>query len=189
MKSKSSWLAATAAFLFLANANVALADSCSTSKASHESSAGETAHEAEVADIVDTAVASGSFNTLVAAIKAAGLVEVLKGEGPFTVFAPTDEAFAKLPKGTLEELLKPDNKALLQSILTYHVVSGEVLAEDVVELDFAATVQGSDVAIRVEKGVVRVGEATVIATDIQTSNGVIHVIDSVILPEAEGTGE
>jgi len=189
MKSKNSWFAATAAFLFLVNANVAMADNCTTSKATEKASAGKTAHDSDVADIVDTAVAAGSFNTLVAAVEAAGLVEVLKGEGPFTVFAPTDDAFAKLPKGTVEELLKPENKAALQAILTYHVVAGKVLAEDVVKLDSATTVQGSDVAIRVKKGVVMVGDATVTATDIQTSNGVIHVIDSVLLPPSEDTGE
>jgi uncharacterized surface protein with fasciclin (FAS1) repeats len=134
-------------------------------------------------DIVDTAVAAGSFNTLVAAVKAAGLVETLKGEGPFTVFAPTDEAFAKLPEGTLEELLKPENKAKLQAILTYHVVSGRVLASDVVGLESAKTVQGQALSIEVADGKVKIDDATVVSTDIMTSNGVIHVIDTVVLPD------
>ena len=134
------------------------------------------------ADIVDTAVAAGSFNTLVAAVQAAGLVDTLKGEGPFTVFAPTDDAFAKLPAGTLEDLLKPENKAKLAAILTYHVVAGKVMAADVVKLTSATTVQGQDVAIKVADGKVSVDAAAVVKTDIETSNGVIHVIDSVILP-------
>ena len=134
-------------------------------------------------DIVDTAVAAGSFNTLVAAVKAAGLVETLKSEGPFTVFAPTDEAFAKLPAGTLETLLKPENKAQLAGILTYHVVAGKVEAKDVVGLSNATTVQGSDVSIMVKDGsVILNSNSTVVKTDIGTSNGVIHVIDTVLLP-------
>ncbi len=134
-------------------------------------------------DIVDTAVAAGSFNTLVAAVKAAGLVDTLKGDGPFTVFAPTDEAFAKLPAGTIENLLKPENKAQLASILTYHVVSGKVKAKDVVSLTEAKTVQGDKVNIMVKDGgVVLNGNSNVVSTDITTSNGVIHVIDTVILP-------
>jgi uncharacterized surface protein with fasciclin (FAS1) repeats len=137
---------------------------------------------AKGADIVETAVA-GKFNTLVAAVKAAGLVDTLKGSGPFTVFAPTDEAFAKLPAGTLESLLKPENKAKLQSILTYHVVPGNVLAKDVVKLNSARTVHGGSVAIKNGNGRVMVDGAQVIKTDIVTSNGVIHVIDSVLLPK------
>ena len=137
---------------------------------------------ASAADIVDTAVA-GKFNTLVAAVKAAGLVDTLKGPGPFTVFAPTDEAFAKLPAGTLESLLKPENKAKLQSILTYHVVSGKVMAADVVKLSSAKTVEGGSVTIKTSSSGVMVNNATVIKTDIATSNGVIHVIDTVLLPE------
>lgn len=133
-------------------------------------------------DIVDTAVGAGSFKTLVAAVQAAGLVETLKGKGPFTVFAPTDEAFAKLPAGTVENLLKPENKAQLIAILTYHVVSGKVMAADVVKLSSAKTVQGSSVKIKVENGKVKVDGANVVSTDIDTTNGVIHVIDSVILP-------
>ena len=133
-------------------------------------------------DIVDTAVGAGSFNTLVAAVKAAGLVETLKGTGPFTVFAPTDEAFAKLPAGTLDDLLKPENKAKLQGILTYHVVPGKVLAADVVNLNSAATVNGQSVTITVDDSGVKVDAAMVVQTDIEASNGVIHIIDSVIIP-------
>jgi uncharacterized surface protein with fasciclin (FAS1) repeats len=134
-------------------------------------------------DIVDTAVAA-EFKTLVAAVKAADLVDSLKGNGPFTVFAPTDEAFAKLAKGTVEELLKPENKDKLKAILTYHVVSGKVMAADVVKLDGkdVKTVQGSPVAIKVDGGAVMVGNAKVTKSDIQTSNGVIHFIDTVLLP-------
>ena len=137
----------------------------------------------EKKDIVDTAVAAGSFKTLVAAVKAADLVDTLKGKGPFTVFAPTDEAFAKLPAGTLESLLKPENKKKLIAVLTYHVVPGKVMAKDVVKLTEAKTVQGSSVKIAVKEGKVRVDNANVVKTDIETSNGVIHVIDAVILPK------
>jgi transforming growth factor-beta-induced protein len=137
---------------------------------------------AEDKDIVDTAVSAGTFNTLVAAVKAAGLVETLKSPGPFTVFAPTDEAFAKLPKGTLDDLLKPENKEKLAGILTYHVVSGKVMAADVVKLKKAKTVQGSEVKITVKAGKVKVDKANVVKTDITTSNGVIHVIDAVMMP-------
>lgn len=136
------------------------------------------------ADIVDTAVSAGSFNTLVAAVKAADLVDTLKGDGPFTVFAPTDDAFKKLPEGTVETLLKPENKDQLVAVLTYHVVPGKVMAADVVKLESATTVQGQDVTIQVEDGKVMVDGAKVTQTDIKTSNGVIHVIDSVILPES-----
>jgi len=141
-------------------------------------------HHGNKADIVDTAVAAGSFNTLVAAVKAAGLVGVLKGDGPFTVFAPTDAAFAKLPAGTVENLLKPENKGQLTAILTYHVVPGKVMSKDLLgkKLD-AATVQGSNVSIDATGAGVRVDNATVISADIGTSNGVIHVIDTVIMPE------
>ena len=131
-------------------------------------------------DIVDTAVAAGSFDTLVTAVKAAGLVETLKGEGPFTVFAPTDEAFAKLPEGTLEALLA--DKAKLTAILTYHVVPGKVMAADVVKLSSAKTVQGQSVTINAANGV-QIDGANVVKADIETSNGVIHVIDTVILPQ------
>ncbi|MEO0996013.1 MAG: fasciclin domain-containing protein [Pseudomonadota bacterium] len=134
------------------------------------------------ADIVDTAVAAGSFNTLAAALDAAGLIPTLKGDGPFTVFAPTDDAFAKLPAGTVEDLLKPENKDRLTAILTYHVVPGKVAAKDVVALSEAATVNGAEVSIEVSDGVVLIDEAKVVKTDIMASNGIIHVIDSVILP-------
>ena len=137
---------------------------------------------ASAADLVDTA-AAGHFNTLVAAVKAAGLVDALKGPGPFTVFAPTDEAFAKLPPGTLESLLKPENKDRLQKILTYHVVAGQVAAQDVVKLHSAKTLEGGSVTIHVANGGVMVGNAHVIKTDITASNGVIHVIDQVLIPE------
>ena len=135
---------------------------------------------AEMGDIVQTAQAAGGFTTLLAAVEAAGLVDTLKGDGPFTVFAPTDEAFAALPTGTLEALLA-DTEALSQ-ILLYHVVAGQVTAEQVVELDTAQTVEGSAVTIRVENGKVFINDAEVVATDILTSNGVIHVIDQVIIP-------
>jgi transforming growth factor-beta-induced protein len=132
--------------------------------------------------IVDVAVADGRFTTLVAAVQAADLVETLSGEGPFTVFAPTDDAFAALPEGTIDSLLLPENKQLLTDILTYHVVSGKVMAADVVTLTEAATVQGENVNIRVEDGRVFVNEAEVIITDVEASNGVIHVIDAVLMP-------
>jgi uncharacterized surface protein with fasciclin (FAS1) repeats len=132
-----------------------------------------------MADIVDTAVNAGSFNTLVAAVKAAGLVDTLKGEGPFTVFAPTDEAFAKLPEGTVDSLLKDIPK--LKKILTYHVVSGKVLAADVVKLKSATTVEGSDVKIDASNGV-KINDATVATPDVAADNGVIHVIDTVLIP-------
>ena len=141
---------------------------------------------AKSSTIVETAVAAGNFNTLVAAVQAAGLAETLGGAGPFTVFAPTDEAFAKLPAGTLEMLLKPENKAKLAAILTYHVVPGTVKAADVVKLKNAGTVNGQRVRITVEGAKVMVDGANVVATDIACSNGVIHVIDGVILP-VDGT--
>ena len=134
-------------------------------------------------DIVDTAVGAGSFTTLVSAVKAADLVDTLKGAGPFTVFAPTDEAFAKLPKGTLEDLLKPENKAKLQAILTYHLVPGKVMAADVTKMTSAKTVNGQMLTIAANNGAVTVDNAKVAKTDIETSNGVIHVIDTVVLPK------
>jgi uncharacterized surface protein with fasciclin (FAS1) repeats len=133
-------------------------------------------------DIVDTAVAAGNFKTLATALQAAGLVDTLKGPGPFTVFAPTDEAFAKLPAGTVEDLLKPENKQKLTSILTYHVVAGKVMANQVVKLHEAKTVNGQDVKIMVDGGKVMADNANVVQTDIQCTNGVIHVIDTVLLP-------
>ena len=134
-------------------------------------------------DIVDTAVEAGSFETLVAAVQAADLVDTLKGDGPFTVFAPTDEAFAALPEGTIESLLLPENKDQLVAILTYHVVPGKVMSTDLSDDMEAATVQGSNVTIDLDNGVM-VEEASVVSADIETSNGVIHVIDKVILPKA-----
>ncbi|MDH3234401.1 MAG: fasciclin domain-containing protein [Alphaproteobacteria bacterium] len=135
------------------------------------------------ADIVDTAVQAGSFKTLVAAIKAAGLVETLKGKGPFTVFAPTDNAFAKLPKGTLESLLKPENKAKLQAILTYHVVSGKIMSGEIAgKRAMVKTVQGGELKVDATKGVM-VDDANVVKADIVTTNGVIHVVDKVMLPK------
>ena len=139
--------------------------------------------EAQNRDIVDTAVAAGQFKTLAAALKAAGLVETLKGSGPFTVFAPTDEAFARLPKGTVEDLLKPENKAKLTAILTYHVVAGKVMAADVVKVKEAKTVQGGSLKVTASGGTVKVDNAEVVKTDIAASNGVIHVIDSVVIPK------
>jgi transforming growth factor-beta-induced protein len=136
---------------------------------------------ASAADIVDTAVSAGSFNTLVTAVKAAGLVDTLKGAGPFTVFAPTDEAFAKLPPGTVEGLLKDPEK--LKKILTYHVVAGKVMAADVVKLKAATTVQGGSAKIKTNGGKVMIDNANVVKTDIGCDNGVIHVIDTVIMPK------
>lgn len=162
-------LSATAAALLLAVSVAAPA------KADH--------HKEKGKDIVDTAVAAGSFNTLATALKAAGLVDTLKGKGPFTVFAPTDEAFRKLPAGTLEKLLA--DKAQLTKVLTYHVVAGKVMAADVVKLTEAKTVEGSAVKISAKDGKVKVNDANVVKTDVVASNGVIHVIDSVILPPAK----
>jgi uncharacterized surface protein with fasciclin (FAS1) repeats len=136
-------------------------------------------------DIVDTAVAAGSFRTLAKALQAADLVESLKGPGPFTVFAPTDEAFAKLPAGTLEDLLKPENKNKLRAILTYHVVAGDFPAAKVIALSSAKTLNGKDVKITATDGKVMVNNAHVVKADVAASNGVIHVIDTVILPDAQ----
>lgn len=133
-------------------------------------------------DIVDTAIGAGDFTTLVAAVQAAGLVDTLKGEGPFTVFAPNDAAFAKLPAGTVEDLLKPENKDKLTAILTYHVVPGKVMSGDLSNGMKAATVQGGEVTVMTEGGV-SVNDAKVLAADIEAENGVIHVIDTVIIPE------
>ena len=132
--------------------------------------------------VVENAAGNEDFSTLVAAVKAAGLVDTLSGKGPFTVFAPTNEAFKKLPKGTVESLLKPENKDKLTAVLTYHVVPGKVMAADVVKLSKAKTVQGKEVKISVKEGKVKVDNANVVKTDIASKNGVIHVIDTVILP-------
>lgn len=140
-------------------------------------------YAASTKDIVDTAVGAGNFNTLAKALQAAGLVDTLKGDGPFTVFAPTDEAFAKLPAGTLDELLKPENKEKLVAILTYHVVPGKVTANEVVKLHDAKTVNGKAVQIKTDGSKVMVDNANVVKADIHCSNGVIHVIDTVLLPK------
>jgi len=140
------------------------------------------AEEAKAKDIVDTAVAAGQFKTLAAALKAAGLVETLKGAGPFTVFAPTDEAFAKLPPGTVENLLKPENKEKLVAILTYHVVPAKATSKDVAGMSTAKTVNGKELKLKAEDGKVMVDNATVTKADIEASNGVIHVIDTVLMP-------
>lgn len=145
--------------------------------------AGSVSVRAAEKDIVDTAIAAGQFNTLATALRSAGLVDTLKGPGPFTVFAPTDAAFAKLPPGTLQGLLKPENKAKLTAILTYHVVPGKVMTHDVVKLTEAKTVNGQMLRIRASAGKVMVNDAKVTSTDIQASNGIIHVVDSVILPD------
>lgn len=160
---RRTYLALTAATLLSATAAPALAESGSM-------------------DVVDTAVNAEGFETLVAAVEAAGLVETLKGEGPFTVFAPTDEAFAALPEGTVEDLLLPENKDQLTAILTYHVVPGKVMSGDLSDGMTAATVEGSEVTIMTEGGVM-VNDATVVQPDIEASNGVIHVIDKVIMPD------
>ncbi len=134
-------------------------------------------------DIVDTAVAAGNFKTLVAALQAAGLADTLKGGGPFTVFAPTDDAFAKLPAGTVETLLKPENKEKLKAILLYHVVAGQVGSTQVVKMSSAKTLDGKDVEITANNGAVMINNAKVVTADIKASNGVIHVIDSVLIPQ------
>ncbi len=138
--------------------------------------------QAQNKDIVDLAVGQDNLKTLVAAVKAAGLVDVLKGKGPFTVFAPTDAAFAALPAGTLEMLLKPENKDKLVAILTYHVVAGQVMSTDLSNGQEAATVQGEKIKVSIYDGKVKISGANVIAADVKASNGVVHVIDAVILP-------
>ncbi len=143
----------------------------------------QAAHHGMKKDIVDVAVENGSFTTLAAALEAAGLVDTLKGEGPFTVFAPTDDAFAKLPEGTLDMLLMPENKEKLKAVLTCHVVPGKVMAADVVTIDIATTVQGQDLMIEVVDGTVMVDNAKVVTADVEASNGVIHVIDTVVMPK------
>lgn len=152
-------------------------------RAAHVATTPAAAPVAAGKDIVDTAASAGSFDTLVSAVTAAGLVDTLKGKGPYTVFAPTDEAFAALPAGTLDGLLK--NKEKLKKILLYHVVPGAVKAADVVKLTSAKTAEGSDVSIKVADGKVKINDANVTKTDVSATNGVIHVIDKVILPPAE----
>jgi uncharacterized surface protein with fasciclin (FAS1) repeats len=147
--------------------------------------AGSASAYAAEKDIVDTAVAAGQFKTLAAALTAAGLVDTLKGPGPFTVFAPTDAAFAKLPAGTVDTLLKPENKAKLTAILTYHVVPGKVMAADVVKMSEAKTVEGAMVTVKVNGGKVMINNAKVTTADVEASDGVIHVIDTVLMPPAK----
>jgi uncharacterized surface protein with fasciclin (FAS1) repeats len=172
------------ALFALSTIGFAQASQCSSKEVAKNEVSFQKASFFKDGDIVDTAVGAGIFKTLVAAVQAGGLVETLKSEGPFTVFAPTDEAFAKLPAGTVEMLLKPENKDKLVKILTYHVVSGKVMAADVVKLKSAKTVQGQLVKIKVKKGKVYLNKTTtVVKTDIVTSNGVIHVIDSVLMPK------
>ncbi|NNL68197.1 MAG: fasciclin domain-containing protein [Myxococcales bacterium] len=171
----STWIATGLVLALAAPTTVSADDGCTSKTAAlahHEMAA----HH----DVVDMAIAAGSFDTLVAAVQAAGLVETLKGEGPFTVFAPTDEAFAKIPKADLDALLADEEQ--LRAVLTYHVVPGKVLAADVVALETARTVQGQSITIDTSDGV-RVDAARVVQTDIEASNGVIHVIDTVILPK------
>ena len=163
---KKTSILALATLLLTLTAGVAVADS---------------AYEAPTKDIVDTAVSAGTFETLVAAVKAAGLVDTLKGDGPFTVFAPNDEAFAKLPAGTVEGLLKDPKK--LAAILTYHVVAGKNVAADVVAAESFETVQGQNLTVDTSDGVT-IGGAKVLTTDVMTSNGVIHVIDTVLIPQS-----
>ncbi|MFT6122448.1 MAG: putative surface protein with fasciclin (FAS1) repeats [Oleispira sp.] len=146
-------------------------------------SASHAGHHGMKKDIVDVAVENGSFTTLVAALEAGGLVDTLKGDGPFTVFAPTDDAFAKLPEGTVEMLLKPENKDKLVAILTYHVVSGKVMAKDVMEMKMATTIQGSMLKVDVVYGSVIINNAEVVMADVKASNGVIHVVDTVLMPK------
>ncbi len=182
---KKTTLTLAAAALIAVAATPSFAGDCASSKAqtSGQSDIRTASFVSQAADmnIVETAIAAGNFTTLVAAIQAAGLVEALSGEGPFTVFAPTDAAFAALPAGTVEGLLADKEK--LTAVLTYHVVPGIVMAEEVVELNKAETLQGESVKIKVKKGVVTIDDATVVTTDIMTSNGVIHVIDAVLLPK------
>ena len=161
--------------------SAALVSACCVLVAQQAWAASETSDKT----IVEVAVGAGSFETLVTAVKAAGLVETLSGKGPFTVFAPTDEAFKKVPKEVLADLLKPENKDKLVAVLTYHVVPGKVMAADVVKLKKAKTVQGSEAKITVANGKVKVDAANVVKTDIVCKNGVIHVIDAVILPPSD----
>ncbi len=180
------YLSAFAITIFAATAQAACPSSCqnSTAHAAPVVTMHQVVHHEEAAkDIVGTAASIEDFSTLVAAVKAAGLVEALQGEGPFTVFAPTNEAFARLPEGTVANLLKPENKQQLTNILLYHVVPGKVLATDVVNVTSAHTLlEGKDVSVKVVDGSVFIDNAKVVKTDVLTSNGVIHVIDSVIIP-------
>ncbi|MCB1222120.1 MAG: fasciclin domain-containing protein [Planctomycetales bacterium] len=157
----------------------------SASAGHHEGDKGKDSKEAKAMDIVDTAASAGTFNTLLAAAKAAGLVDALKGDGPLTVFAPTDEAFAALPEGTVERLLLPENKDKLAEILLYHVVSGKVVAEQAVKLESAPTLAGQELSLMVKDGTLMIDNASVVAADVMASNGVIHVINAVLIPSAD----
>ncbi|NNE08694.1 MAG: fasciclin domain-containing protein [Gemmatimonadetes bacterium] len=180
MKNTTRIAVGLAAALALGNAPFALAGDCGSGSYKEASKADYSNHEA--ASIVETAVSAGSFKTLTAALQAADLVGALSGDGPFTVFAPTDEAFAKLPAGTVETLLKPENRDKLISILTYHVIPTQLDAAHVLQANGAATLNGGIVAFDVEKGSVKVDNASVVQTDIACSNGVINVIDTVLIP-------
>lgn len=173
-------LAATAAFLFSSSSALAACGGQHCGDSKHKGQPQRVEAKKPQLDVIDTAIAAGSFKTLATALEAGELVEALKGKGPFTVFAPTDEAFGKLPKGTLDALLKDKQK--LRAILTYHVVPGKVTAADVVKLDSAKTLQGQSLKINTKKGV-KVNNAKVVQADVSASNGVIHVIDTVLLPK------
>lgn len=181
---KNSLVLSAAIVGILSFAGFATAQQCQSAK-NHAMTTSLPQQEADAMDIVDTAAGNEIFSTLVAAVKAADLVDALKSEGPFTVFAPTNEAFEKLPEGTVESLLQPENKEKLIAILKYHVVSGKVMSGDVVKLDSAKTLQGQKVAIEVEDGTVMIDNAKVVKVDVECSNGVVHVIDTVILPKSE----
>lgn len=185
MKTQAKWISSAAAVAVALSTLVGSAAAGSATQNTKDQKTMDMTTKAatQPQDIVTTAVAAGSFKTLAAALEAAGLVETLQGKGPFTVFAPTDEAFAKLPKGTVEDLLKPANKEKLVSVLTYHVVPGNVMAKDVVGLKTAKTVNGQSLSIVTKDGAVSIDGAKVVKTDIACSNGVIHVIDSVVLPK------
>lgn len=170
--SKSKMITAT--FGLAAALAVALSLAQTTARAEQQEKASK--------DVVDTAVAAGQFKTLAAALKAADLVDTLKGDGPFTVFAPTDDAFAKLPAGTVDDLLKPENKQKLVGVLTYHVVPAKATSKEVAGMSSVKTVNGKELKLKVEEGKVRVGDATVTKADVHASNGVIHVIDTVLMP-------
>lgn len=154
---------------------------CSSCGGEHSSASHGAVKHAE--NIIETAIGAGKFRMLATALKSAGLIDTLKYTGPFTVFAPTDEAFTKLPKGTIEQLLKPENKSKLVSILTYHVVPGKLMAHDVANLHSAKTIQGSEIKVSSEEGITKVDDANIIGTDIECENGVIHIIDAVIQPK------
>ena len=181
MKTRNYLVFSLAALCLTFAYNEALACGCSKSCGKKQSKA--SCHK-DSKDIVDVAVSAGQFETLVAAVKAAGLVDTLKGDGPFTVFAPTDEAFSRLPEGTVEDLLKPENRDRLQAVLTYHVVPGAVSSDEVSRLRRAKTVNGDKVKIKVKSGTVTVDDAKVVQADISAKNGVIHVIDTVLIPRS-----